>query len=291
MPFLDDDEGYYSEDNAAPFEPKGHRNFALSYRNFYLIGGLASLGAFLIIVAYMYNNNKPVDLGELPVIQAENGPIKVKPTDNKQVEHQDKIVYDNISGNTRVLKEKIAPKPEEPSIEEFRNISFDSSVLSQEEKDNIIKEFDELAPKRVQPISVEDKYRLARHSAEVSTTLSSKKTKTLGKSIREMTIDSLQKTKKRQQPKEMMESIPQKYDRGTTMVQIAAVDSKIAAEAEYKRFLRKNHTLKNAGKRIIKVDLGSRGIKYRLQIGPFKNQKDARKVISSINGFSAYIAR
>lgn len=291
MPFLDDDEGYYSEDNASPFEPKGQRNFALSYKNFYLIGGLASIGVFLVIVAYMYNSNKPVDLGELPVIQAENIPMKVKPTENKQVAHQDKVVYDNISGNTRTLKEKIAPKPEEPEIEEFRTNSNDNSVLSQEEKENIIKEFDDLAPRRIPPVSSEEKQRLAKRVVETPMPASAKKApKNLGKSIREITIDSLQKNKKQQQVS-AVEPQPQKYDRGTIMVQIAAVDSKIAAEAEYKRFLRRNKTLKNAGKRIVKVDLGSKGIKYRLQIGPFKNQKDARKIISSINGFSAYISR
>lgn len=291
MPFLDDDEGYYSEDNAGSFEPRGRRNFTLGYKNFYLVGGIASLGAFLLVIAYMYNSNKPVDLGELPVIQAENAPVKVKPTENKQVEHQDKIVYDNISGNTRVLKEKIAPTPEEPEIDEFRANSNDNSVLSQEEKDSLLKEFDDLAPRKIPPVSAEEKQQLTKHTPEAPAIVPAKKTyKNPGKSIREVTIDSLQKNKKRQQT-DLTESAPQKYEKGTVMVQIAAVDSKVAAEAEYKRFLRKNKTLKNAGKRIVKVDLGSRGIKYRLQIGPFKNQKDARKVISSINGFSAYISR
>lgn len=288
MPFLDDsEEEYYSDDDRASFEPKSRKTRLLGDKSFYVIGGVASLGAFLVVVAYIYNNSKPVDLGELPVIQAETGPVKLKPASNKQVEHQDKIVYDNISGDTRVIKEHIAPMPEEPAMDYTPPSNLDESILSKEEKDSIIREFDELAPKKrsVLTVSAEDKRQLAQRRAERSG-------KSKSKDLKKVMSDSLQKTKK-SSVSETSADVPKRYDKGSVMVQVASVDSKTAAEAEYKRLLRRNSFLKDAGKRIVKVDLGVKGVKYRVQIGPFKNRKDANRIISLVksNGFSAYVAR
>jgi cell division protein FtsN len=82
--------------------------------------------------------------------------------------------------------------------------------------------------------------------------------------------------------------------RGTIMVQIASVGTKASAESEYNRLVRKNPFLKGKGKKIYKVDLGpNKGTKYRIQIGPFKDKTDAKKIISAMhdNGCAAYISK
>lgn len=286
MPFLEDSEEYYSDDDRSSFEPKSQKSRLFGDKAFYIIGGVASLGAFLVIVAYIYNSSKPVDLGDLPVIQAEVGPVKVKPASNKQVEHQDKIVYDNISGDTRVIKEHIAPVPEEPTLDYTPASNIDEEVLSREEKENIIKEFDELAPRKTSVLASSTK----RYETDRTSMIKSKKK--ASNELKKFMSDSLQKSRKVQTAGSVVD-IPKKYGKGTIMVQIASVDSKTAAEAEYKRLLHRNYFLKDAGKRIVKVDLGAKGIKYRVQVGPFKNRKDANRIVSLVksNGFSAYIAR
>jgi cell division protein FtsN len=78
------------------------------------------------------------------------------------------------------------------------------------------------------------------------------------------------------------------------MVQVALVRSKTAAEAEYRRILHKNKALKGLGKKIVRVDLGEKkGVRYRIQIGPFKSKADAKKIIFALkdNGLSPYISK
>ena len=81
---------------------------------FFVLGGVAAFFVFCIITYVMYFNSKPVDVEDLPTIQADMTPYKIKPEINNQVNHQDKIVYDNISGDRRAVKrEHIVPSPEE----------------------------------------------------------------------------------------------------------------------------------------------------------------------------------
>ena len=82
--------------------------------------------------------------------------------------------------------------------------------------------------------------------------------------------------------------------KGNIMVQIASVLSKAEAEREYQRILVKNQFLKNKGKKIFKVDLGeTKGIRYRIQVSPFRNKEEAKKIIDALkaNGRSAYISK
>jgi cell division protein FtsN len=79
-----------------------------------------------------------------------------------------------------------------------------------------------------------------------------------------------------------------------TMIQVASVRSKAAAEAEYRRILNKNKFLRGLGKKFVKVDLGEKkGVRYNIQIGPFRGKSEAKKIISELknNGFSPYIAK
>lgn len=78
------------------------------------------------------------------------------------------------------------------------------------------------------------------------------------------------------------------------MVQIGSVPTKSGAESEYRRLANKNRFIKNYGRRIYKVDLGrSKGSRYRIQLGPFRSNAEAQKVVSDLerNGCSAYVSR
>jgi cell division protein FtsN len=257
---------------------------------------VGAVAAFCIALAVLYSSSKPINLEELPVISAEKGPFKIKPTTNETVKHQDKSVYDNISGDKRKVEEKIIKQPEE--VISIPEIDVGESV-SAEEKKKIIRAFEDLAPekeyrinyvkKNVPPIKsndliiVEDEYRrpVNRLKDDMATAPSSaaaapKKTK--------QRISDLMKEKSAEDVRE----------NGRFMVQIAAVDIKSAAETEYRRILFKNKFLKGLGKKVYKADLGrQKGIKYRIQVGPFRTREEANKIISAMkrNGFPAYISK
>jgi cell division septation protein DedD len=293
-PFLDDDDYPVEAPKASETSNDFRSKFFRDDKKFFLIGGGASIVAFCTVVYIMYYNSKPIDLEELPVIKADETPFKEKPTANDQVKHQDTTVYDNISGAKRKVEEKIVQPPEEVlSIPEIES----GESLSDEEKQNIIKAFDELAPEKEYKINyvkkdvpkiktdnlvvIENEYRPPINKIETITPLTPSK-------------------KPKQRLKDIMEKNARPADEvtvsrnGGPVVQIASVMTKPAAEAEYNRLASKNPFLKGLGKKIVKVDLGqTKGIRYRIQVGPFKNREDASKIISRMKerGFPAYISK
>lgn len=298
-PFLDDEE---SDNNEFIEEERSRINFFKNDRKFFIIGGASAIVAFAVICYVLCFNSKPVDLEDLPVIHAENTPFKIKPKVNEQVKHQDKTVYDNISGDSRKVTEKIVkPSEEVVSVPE----TDVEDVLSEEEKNNIIQAFDELAPKmeperkkEVKPVKekkrdpirseeltiVEEKPKLQpplkRVKQEKKALIAAKKKKRLKDMLKDVVAEEIQ-------------SLPS-YEGPSVMVQIASVPTKAAAEAEYKRILYRNNFLKKAGKRIYKVNLGKdKGVRYRVQVGPFPNRERARHIVEKLRegGFSAYISK
>lgn len=299
MPFLNEAEEIQN-DYIEPVEPEvvekpqkiGIKIFK-GDQKFFILGGIISVVVFLSIAYVMYKSSRPINLEDLPVIKADTEPIKEKPQDSTQVIHQDKIVYDNISGDIRKDEvEKIIPAPEEViSIPEAEV----EGTLSDEEKQNIIQAFDELAPEKEykinyikNPIKTFKKEKsqniiksgdlliVEKKTPQINRTNIKKRRLRLTDFASKLVTDSFSKS---------LEGI---------MVQVASLPSRSAADKEYNRLTYKNRFLKKYKKKIIKVDLGrEKGIKYRLQVGPFKNKNIAQNVISTLknNGFNAYIAR
>lgn len=293
-PFVDDyDDFSVPENNGTSKLEQIKSHFFQDERKFFVIGGVASVVVFLAIVGIMYFNSQPIDLEDLPVIRADTAPFKQKAPENKQVKHQDKVVYDNISGDSHVIVEKVAPQQEEvisiPDVEV-------ESALSAEEKRDIIRAFDELAP--------EKEYRInyVKRSSEVSKAATpSAPSKALPPINRNVASAKKSRSAVRQKVQKMLAEVDNaniavnndKNVRGT-MLQIASLRSKTAAEAEYRRLASKSAAIRKIGKRIQRVDLGSgKGIRYRVQIGPFSSTEDANKAIATLkkNGISAYISR
>ena len=282
-------------------------------RKFFILGGSAAFFVFCVAIYVMYSNSKPIDLEDLPVIQADITPFKIKPEINNQVSHQDKIVYDNISGDHRIIKnEKIAPTPEEivqisesdePSnadnseqfssvsqIDEIgevseKNVSHVNDLMIVEEVSPPIKKVD--MPENPQKNEVE-----IRHRQRIKDLVNIESTKSNGTRV---TIRGAEPHSQKSTKSSAASSPARpKIQRGNIMIQIAVVKTKAAAEAEYKRIVNKNKFLKNVGKKISKIDLGKeKGIRYKIQAGPYKNADDAKKVVSMMknNGFSVYITK
>lgn len=336
-PFIEDNEEdvIYNADSEQKFEGGMVSQFFQNDRKYIVIGGTAVAIVLIAMIGIIRSSMTPVNIEELPLIQAETTPIKEKPEKNNQVKHQDKVVYDNISGDHREVVEKVASKPEEVlSIPEIDV----SESLSAEDKQTIIQAFDNLAPDKEFKINYIEKHppinsklvqenfsSLTNDENETLRKLKSKKelsdqekaqlsslTKKISDSYKPGKKENLsssnpitnQKAKKRRHSlkdiiatkikKEKLAENVSRSRRGTIMVQIASVSSKAAAESEYNRLVSRNRFLRGKGKKIYKVDLGpTKGVKYRIQIGPFKNKAEANKIIAAMrdNGCAAYISR
>ncbi len=336
-PFVEDNEEdiIYDADSEQKFDGGMVSQFFQNDRKYLIIGGTAVAIVLIAMIGIICSSMTPVNIEELPIIRAETTPIKEKPEKNNQVRHQDKVVYDNISGDHRKVIEKVAGKPEEVlSIPEMDV----SESLSAEDKQTIIQAFDNLAPEKEFRINYVEKHpsinsklvqenytSLTNAENETLRKLKSKKElseqeKTelsyltqkisnsyksgIKKDIAANPSASNQKAKKKRHSlkdviatkikKEKLAKDVSRARRGTIMVQIASVSSKAAAEREYKRLISLNRFLQGKGKKIYKVDLGpEKGVKYRIQVGPFKNKTEANKIISAMrdNGCAAYISR
>ncbi|MDR2107459.1 MAG: SPOR domain-containing protein [Holosporaceae bacterium] len=307
-PFLDDDD--YTADISQPSESGRGGHMSDFFRNerkvLFVVGGI-SLAVFCGALYFLYSGSKPINLEELPVISAEKGPFKIKPTTNESVKHQDKTVYDNISGDKRKIEEKIVKQPEEVvSIPEMDG----GGSLSAEEKKKIMRAFDDLAPEKEYRINyikkdapkiqsnnfivVEDEYRAPIN--RIKENKNKKQQQLLPVALPPLPSAPAVQKKPKQRLRDFMgkKSFDGIGEDGGFMVQIAAVTSKAAAETEYRRILFRNKFLKGTGKKIYKVDLGQqKGIRYRIQIGPFQTREEADKIIAAMkrNGFTAYISK
>lgn len=267
-------------------------------RKFFMIGCTASIVTFIVVAYMMYSNSKPINLEELPVIQADPSPIKVKPKMDEMVKHQDKVVYDNISKDVRNEKEKVVQQPEE--ILSIPEVEGDSN-LSEEEKRNIIQSFDELTPEKEYKVNYVKTKKVATDTKQEELKILEDNELTPIKEViapSEKSRKSLKDALKKAvpvEPKVTKKSASTKTKpKGHIMIQVGSVKTKASAELEYKRIARKNIYVKKLGKKIFKVDLGGRkGTMYRIQIGPFAEKKDALKTINLLkkNGFTSYISK
>ena len=317
-------------------------HFFRNDRKYLFIGGTAVAVVVIAIIGILNSRMDPVNIDELPVIQAEKTPIKEKPTQNNQVKHQDKVIYDNISGNQRKVVEKVADQPE--AVLSIPEIDMSES-LSAEDKKTIIQAFDDLAPEEIKINYVEKHPKIDRSVGQESySSLTAAENETLRKlknknklSVKEKrqlqiltdkisdsyksgisveetalppintTVNNPVNTKNiKKRKRRLKDSIADRANkqklaeevsrsrRGDIMVQIASVETKASAESEYNRLVRRNRFLKGKGKKIYKVDLGpDKGVRYRIQVGPFKNKTEAKKIISAMqdNGCRAYISK
>jgi len=332
-PFIEDNEEdiIYDANSEQRFDGGMVSQFFQNDRKYLIIGGTAVAIVIIAIIGIIRSSMTPVNIEELPIIRAETTPIKEKPEKNNQVRHQDKVVYDNISGDHRKVVEKVASKPEEVlSIPEMDV----SESLSAEDKQTIIQAFDNLAPEKEFKINYVEKHPPINSKLiqENYSSLTNAENETLRKLKSKSELSEQEKAelshltqkisyksektpaanvpaanqkakKKRHSLKDVIatkikkEKLAKNVSRarkGTIMVQIASVSSKAAAEREYKRLVSLNRFLQGKGKKIYKVDLGpTKGVKYRIQVGPFKNKTEANKIISAMrdNGCAAYISK
>jgi cell division protein FtsN len=194
-----------------------------------------------------------------PIITAEAGPEKVTPEDpgGAIIEHQDKLVYDQISGEERPQVEVLLPESEEPlDLSDLKTGGGDSSELI----DDASSEIDISAPGQDENV------------AEVATPEPKPEPEP------EKTVASL--------IEETSEPVTQSSGSaisGDYVVQVGAYDAATLASAAWDAMQKKHGALLGTLRPDVQVaDLGSKGTWYRLRVGPFNDKDSAQNLCTSL---------
>lgn len=230
-----------------------------------------------------------------PVIVAEAGPEKVKPEDpgGLDVPHQDKTVYDRVSGEAPERVERLLPEPEEP---------IDISGLRSSEASNDAPDIDTASDTASDTAETGDpaktggdeKIPAAALVSEASKDLPSPKPEVVNEveDIGDL-IKSLPEVDEEPIGNSVAEvdegmvnrasgTIPSATS-GAYVVQIGSFRGADLASGGWEALNRKNgDLLGNLRPDIQLADLGDRGIYYRLRIGPFATKADAQALCAAL---------
>lgn len=192
----------------------------------------------------------------LPLIRAEELPLKKKIENMTvaSVKHQDKLVYQRLTGDE-----------EKESVE---HILPDSGASVTHMHEDAKKDQDQ--PIKMVQQYVDDGHEMGQQSEKTDDAKAEKENQ------KEITMDDLLE----EAGDEVKESIKVSVNQGKSiiMLQLGSLKSPDHAENEWNRLLKKcPQELEKIKHKITRVDLGqSKGVYYRLRIGPFENIEKAR---------------
>lgn len=230
-----------------------------------------------------------------PVIIAESTPEKVKPEDpgGLEVPHQDKLVYDRVSGESTERVEKLLPEPEEPV--DLTDIGLRTSTDDGDVEIGTIKTDEgEIEPAREEPIATPpaepekkpevnvikagepeaDKVvKEAENIGDLIDNLASEEQDNVGNQVADVDSGTVERASG---------SIPPATS-GAYVVQVASVPEPDAATKMWERLLQKNKDIfSNLRPDIQMADLGAKGVYYRLRVGPFATKDEAQRLCNTL---------
>ena len=249
------------------------------------------------------------DISEIPLIRSDGGPVKGRPIQpgGIHIPNRDKLVYDIIHGSAggqsgRTTVEKLLPLPEAPIPKNFDKNKLDqkSAIGSPFHYGQIPekpKRIDEVP--RVSDVSQAEKPMLPPNAPKLvesslgqpSSSFKEKTIKTLGGGVGKkdpvlftVSKEPLPKGKVNSYGDKDKDKDKNKKDNTTFLVQVAAARTLEAAKTEWSRIQKKNFDLLEKAKiKITKVNLGSsKGIFFRLRVGPLSGDIEARKLCESL---------
>lgn len=236
-------------------------------RIFKVIAVLAVLTIFAALIFSAFSENENLSDGQaLPLIRADNAPIREKPEDRggMMVPNKDSTIFDTLKGERS-----------EGGIENLLEEGGDTAAVAREEVASKVE-------KKTEPLVDVDLQSENNQKAEPVTAEKPKDEKTV-----ESVIEALKEENKPDQEKveakpapapatEKPASIPAPAaSGGTGYIQLAAVKSESEAAAQWAKFKAKNPELEGLSMRVQKADLGAKGVFYRIQAGPLSPEKSA----------------
>jgi hypothetical protein len=221
-----------------------------------------------------------------PVIVADIGPEKIKPEDpgGLEVPHQDKTVYDRVSGEDLDRVERLLPEPEEPvDVSGLRTGSSEpiADVGADSVKEPVAEEPVKPEPVKVKTIKPQPKPTPVTPAPEATATnkietiddliqsLPDTEDDPIGNSVAEVDTASVNR---------VSGTIPSATS-GAYVVQVGSFKGAEMASGGWEALVRKNSDLLGELRPDIQLaDLGARGVYYRLRIGPFETKEDAQNL-------------
>jgi cell division protein FtsN len=220
---------------------------------------LTAFGA-VVYVAYQQGRTQG-DRGAPPIITAEQGPIRIQPENPGGVEvpDQDKLIYERIAGaETEPTESGLAAPPEtpqdipasEPAVVEGSTAPLESPGAA-EEGDNVLAADVATAAPSAEQVAAE---KAAKEQAAAITS----EIEAIDPGAADAAAASASATS------------------GAFVVQIGAFKEDSEAAGQWQAFKKKNADLTGSLKPDIKrVDLGAKGVWYRLRVGPFETKQNA----------------
>ncbi len=248
-----------------------------------VFGGLIVLGA---VAGWYFLGDSFGDAGsgKVPLVEAQEGPIKVKPDapGGMEVPNRDKLVYNRLrSGDVEPRVEHLLPPPEEPLERPVPDAAVPSAsevgAAELPEQPAIASALDEPAPEsKIE--SLPDPVAVVSPPSEATPPTVEPAPEATPKS--ETPASDLVIARK---PEPSVAPKPAIDPAKAYKVQLAAARTRSLAKSEFKR-LQKAHPdlLGNLELSVMRVDLGKKGIFYRVRVGPFADEAAARKLCADL---------
>ena len=253
--------------------PKRRVSGRIKFFLFSLIIGCGSYGAW----TQWGHNLFRLNTDGLPIVQAPGKPIKVRPIKpgGINIPDRDKLIYDRLEKKPPEERtENLLPRPEVP-----------------------------LPPPKAKLVRTDKSDASSKREIEIPETIGSQPTPAEVKAVRKPDLDAvLQQSGSRGgderapvdsiiKPKATSKSIPSKSSEAvkksegakTYQIQLAAVRSEVRAKKEWMRLREKNKRL--LGKLaldIVRADLGTQGIFFRLRAGPLASRAKAKALCQAL---------
>jgi len=303
--------------DALEFEPVEHAAPKPRRRGLKLVIALLVLGGIAGAGWVVYGERLMAMVGsgdgEVPLIHAETGPVKVRPENpgGLQVPNRDKLVYNRLSGSEDGVPpvERLLPRPESPKPMPMPKVGENdppADATADHPKTARVPSLADVksvtppppapppaagatrAPIKLsggnQPLSLRKGSEPAATAAAPAPAAQPKPKVSAAPPPPPAAPQTSAKTTEIAKAAPVPSAPAAAPDNKVFRVQLAAARTPEAARAEWDRVRRKNlDLLGDLGLTVTKVDLGpKKGVFYRLRVGPLANDADARKLCGEL---------
>lgn len=263
---------------------------------------IGTLAGFVTLAWYAYRTGtQSIRDEDLMVVEADKTPMKEKPDDpgGMKFPNQDKTIFETFTNNPQPPKvERLMPAPEEPKIKEL-----DTSETKTWINDKLYKKEEaaaeasrpeptepppareSLLPKEAPTPSPIEAKRPASSNNVVSYTID--KSLALRAPTPAPAVPEPEKpAKKEVKPEPKPEPAPKAESKpaGKFKIQLGAYGAEKEAAAAFSKLQKKFPVLADRNPIIVRADLGSKGVFYRLRVGGFADAAEAKSFCGRLKG-------
>ncbi len=278
-----------------------------------VLRGFLAIVGFITLAWYAYRTGtESLQVEELEVVKADSSPLKQAPEDpgGWKFPHQDKTIYETISSRKQGgsdVAEKTAPAPEEPLSRSEKSAGSDNNMtagsMTADKNGQQAQKVQEITKVHTAPAVEEIGKKIDKEAVGKSLEKAEKiAAETTAKELAAKepaankptpaAVEEKQKavaTGKKQFSPPKSEKKPERKiaSRGKAdskvRLQLGAFKSRDEAESSWQKISSKHKALLSGlSPKINRADLGKKGVFYRLQLVPFAQANDARKLCDKL---------